>query len=266
MPEEDGKGAPELTGRPPRAGRSPELKPKKMSTLLAQRIAAEITDRDLPPGTVLPSERDMLLEHGVGRSSLREALRVLELQGVLAIKPGPGGGPMVVEPDYRHLAGALALLLQFARTPFRSIVEARQVLEPPLAALAAERIDAARLAELGEAHASMGARLGDLGHFLAENRRFHDLIAWASGNALFGYLVTSLHWITDGTVLGIEYTERDQRTVHRAHDRIYRAIRAGDAAAAQQAMAHHIADFAIFLEKLYPGVLDRRIRWEQITG
>lgn len=249
-----------------RTARARDLKPKKMATLLAQRIVGEITDRQLPPGTLLPSERDMLVQHGIGRGSLREALRLLELQGVLTIKPGPGGGPMVVEPDYRPLASTLALLLQLARTPFRSIVDARQVLEPPLCAKAARHIDPGHLEALGHSVEAMSAHAGDLNFFLDENRRFHDLIAWASGNQLFGYLVTSLHWITDGSVLGIEYDTRRQLQVCQAHDRIYQAIKLGDPEAAYEAMESHISDFAGFLEKHYPAVMDRLIRWEHITG
>src|ERR1700761_327644 len=88
------------------------FRPQKTAILLAQRIVGEITDQNLAPGTLLLPEREMLQRYGVARGTLREALRFLEIQGVLTIKPGPSGGPTVNTPDPRSLASAIALLLQ----------------------------------------------------------------------------------------------------------------------------------------------------------
>ncbi|MEE2058136.1 FadR/GntR family transcriptional regulator [Rhodococcus artemisiae] len=74
----------------------------------------------------LATEPRMCASHGVGRSTLREALRILELLGVVAIRPGRGGGPMVAAPDSRHLASTMALLMQCSDTAFRSVVELRK--------------------------------------------------------------------------------------------------------------------------------------------
>ena len=71
------------------------FRPQKTAILLAQRIVGEITDQNLAPGTLLLPEREMLQRYGVARGTLREALRFLEIQGVLTIKPGPSGGPTV---------------------------------------------------------------------------------------------------------------------------------------------------------------------------
>ena len=247
-----------------RGARSP--KPQKTAVLLAQRIVRDILDNDLDAGTTLPPERQMLLDYEVGRGTLREAMRFLEIQGVVSIKPGPGGGPVVRSPDERHLAGTIALLLQMSGTPFRSIVEAREVLEPHLATKAAERIKPEVLAELAETVEVMRDNLDDNQIFLRENERFHDIIAWSSGNDLFGYLVTSLHWITDGTALGVEYPERRRRDVLKAHDTIYQAIAAGDPEAAATAMREHIGGFTRYMEAKYPELMDRPIPWEVVSS
>lgn len=248
-----------------RRGATRSSKPPKTAVLLAQRIVRDIVDNGLSDGATLRPERQMLIEYEVGRGTLREAMRFLEIQGVVSIKPGPGGGPVVRQPDERHLAGTIALLLQLSGTPFRSIVEARAVLEPGLAAGAADRIKPEDLQELGETVEIMRRDITDENAFLRENERFHDLIAWSSGNDLFGYLVTSLHWITDGTVLGVEYPERRRHDVLRAHDAIYRAIASGDAEEAARTMREHIGGFSRYMEAKYPQIMDRPISWELVA-
>jgi DNA-binding transcriptional MocR family regulator len=96
-------------------------KPPKAAVLVAQQVVDEIIDRRLEPGEMLAQERDMIAQYGVGRATLREALRLLELEGALSIRPGPGGGPMVARPTPRHLASTFALVLQLTDDDFGSI-------------------------------------------------------------------------------------------------------------------------------------------------
>lgn len=230
--------------------------------LLAQQIVGEITDAGLAPGTSLPSERVMLENYGVARGTLREALRFLETQGVLTIRPGPRGGPSVAAPDHRTLARTIALLLQFAHAEFRAIVEVRQLLEPPIAALAAARGTLEQFRQIELSLEEMSGRVSDERGFLDENSRFHGLIAEASGNDLFGFLIASLGWITDGTALGVRYPGKQRRAVHRAHLDVYEAIVSRNADGAHAAMQRHLEEFATHLQRRYPHVLAQRLRWE----
>lgn len=236
--------------------------PPKRATVIAQRIVREIRDRKLPPGSHLPPERDMLETYNVGRNTLREALRVLELQGVLTIRPGPGGGPVITSPDSRHLASTLALLMQFADTPFRAVIETRQLLEPITARLCAERGDHELLRQLRESVDRMGDSLDDRDAFLDENRSFHDLVAWGSENPLFGYCINSLHWITDGTVLGVDYPRRFRKIVWQAHDLVCKGIESGDGAIAEAAMRKHMDDTLAYFERHYQRQMDEVLSWE----
>jgi DNA-binding FadR family transcriptional regulator len=238
-------------------------RPKKTALLVAQRIVSEIVDNGLEAGFGLPPEKDMLVKYGVARGSLREALRFLEMEGVLTIKPGPGGGPTVSEPDHRALASTIALLLQFAGAEFRTIVEARRVLEPAMAEMAAERAGDEDLAAMRASLDAMAADLKDEQLFLRENERFHELIAAASGNQLFAYLIQSLSWITDGGALGVQYSARHRAAVHEAHLEIFDAIAAGDPGRARAAMERHIDEFADHLERRYPKVMNQPLRWEE---
>ena len=239
-------------------------RPRKTATLLAQRIVAEIADRDLPVGTPLPPERDMLEQYGVARGTLREALRFLEIQGVITIKTGPGGGPMVARPESRHLASTIAMMLQLTHTSFRSVLEARAVLEPALARRAAERITDEGLKTLHDSLDAMRKHIDDVDYFLAENERFHALVAQAAGNQVFAMLITSLNWISDGTPLGVEYPIESREAVCKEHARIYQAIARRDSDRAAAAMAVHIGDFATYLERKFPRVVDAPLRWDQV--
>jgi GntR family transcriptional regulator, transcriptional repressor for pyruvate dehydrogenase complex len=232
--------------------------------LVAHRIVSDIVRAGLPPGSALQSEREMLLHYEVGRGTLREAVRFLELQGVLNIKIGPGGGPVVTTPDARHLANALSLQLQFAGTPFRAVVEARLLLEPVIAAHGAGRPNVQAIEELGQCVDRMVDRLDDPDTFLKENARFHDLVALASGNLLLWYILSSLHWIIDGSVLGVDYPEKQRRAVVTAHRGIYEAIRDGHAERAESSMRAHMEEYVTYLERRYPRVMNQVVPWEPI--
>jgi GntR family transcriptional regulator, transcriptional repressor for pyruvate dehydrogenase complex len=252
------------TTEPSRVAGRGAPKPKKTAMLLAQRIVSEIADRGLTPGTPLLAERNMLDDYGVARGTLREALRFLEIQGVITIKTGPGGGPVVAEPGSRHLASIIAMMLQLENTPFRSVLEARVTLEPPMAAQAALRISEADLERLHASVRRMRDQLEDLDFFLHENEVFHKILATASGNKVFALIISSLNWIIDGTPLGVDYPAAVRRSVHAEHQRIFRAVADHDPDRAAAAMAVHIGDFATYLERFYPHILETPLRWDQV--
>lgn len=233
----------------------------KTAMLVAQRIVADINERGNLIGDRLPPERVMLEKYDVGRGTLRESLRFLELQGIITLKPGPGGGPVVVQPDSASLATSLTLLLQFSNAPFRTIAEARLGLEPMMSQLAAERMSEESLLSLKDSVDNMHANLGNQSVFLEENKRFHDVIAHGSGNAMFGYLVDALLGILDGSAIGIDYPEMRRAAVHKAHLSIYETIEARDPVAAAAAMHDHIEQYVRYAEKKFPEVLDAPIVW-----
>lgn len=240
---------------------STPMRPQKTAMLLAQRIVGDINRRGNTVGDRLPPERLMLEAYEVGRGTLRESLRFLELQGVISLKPGPGGGPVVQQPDASSLATSLTLLLQFANAPFRTIAEARGGLEPMMAQLAAERMTDQQLSDLKASVDNMQEHLGDQSVFLEENKRFHDVIAHGSGNAMFGYLVDALLGILDGSAIGIDYPEVRRAAVHKAHLSIYEALAARDPSGSAAAMADHVHQYLKYAEKKFPDVLAAPIVW-----
>jgi DNA-binding FadR family transcriptional regulator len=239
-------------------------RPKKTALILAQRIVRDIHRLKLEPGDRLPPERLMMEQYDAGRGTLRESLRYLELQGVLSFKPGPGGGPVVEKPGAESLAASLALLLQFDNAPYRVIAEARAAFEPLMAALAAQRITPERLVKLEQSVSDMEEGIDDLESYLDSNERFHDTIAWASGNSLFGFLIDVMVGSMDisGAAQGIQYSVRRRHAVLRAHTGILEAIRSGDAEGAETSMRTHIDEYIKHAERKYPEAMERLITWQ----
>jgi GntR family transcriptional repressor for pyruvate dehydrogenase complex len=237
------------------------LRPQKTALIVAQRIVADIHSRKAAAGDRLPPEKAMLEDYGVGRGTLRESLRFLELQGLISLKPGPGGGPIIEQPDGQGLATALTLLLQFENAPYRSIIEAREGLEPMAARLAADRLSVVQLDELAVNLENMRATLDDQVKFAQYNEEFHDIIAHGSANGIFSHLIDALNGILDGSSMGITYSKRNRQAVHAAHTRVYEALRAREPQRAEGAMREHIEEYSRYAEVKFPDVLDSPIAW-----
>jgi DNA-binding FadR family transcriptional regulator len=239
------------------------IRPQKMALIVAQRIVRDIEREGLGPGEKLPPERIMMETYEAGRGTLRESLRFLELQGVLSFKPGPGGGPVIEKPTADNLATTLTLLLQSDNARYRVIAEAREAFEPVMAQLAASRITPEGLEELERSVVDMADGLDDLEVYLDTNRRFHNVVAWASGNALFGHLVEVMVGNMDisGATQGIEYPTKRRQAVLRAHQDILEAIREADPERAEKSMRAHMDEYLTYATRKYPEALDKPIRW-----
>jgi GntR family transcriptional repressor for pyruvate dehydrogenase complex len=239
------------------------IRPQKMALIVAQRIVRDIQREGLVPGEKLPPERMMMETYEAGRGTLRESLRFLELQGVLSFKPGPGGGPVIEKPTAENLATTLTLLLQFDDARYQVIAEAREALEPVMAQLAASRITPEDLVRLEQTVTDMADGIEDVEAYLDANRRFHSVIAWASGNALFGHLVEVMGGPMDisGAAQGIEYPVKRRQAVLRAHQEIFEAIRNSDPEQAEKNMRAHIDEYLVHASRKFPDALAKPIRW-----
>jgi DNA-binding FadR family transcriptional regulator len=238
-------------------------RPPKAAMLVAQRIVRDAMRDNLKAGDLLLPERTMLEKYQTGRGTLREALRLLEFQGVIALKPGPRGGPVLQNPDASHLASTVVLLMQLKQAPFRTIVEVRNAMEPMISSLAAQRMTEEHLTDLKGTIEQMREEMSDQHSFLDANKRFHDIIAWSSGNTLFGYIIDSLLGIMDGTVLGVDYPTHRRSAILKAHEEIYLALESRDPVASEARMREHIEAYERYAERKYPQVLKETIPWDQ---
>src|SRR3954463_9353436 len=162
---------------------------------IAARVIALITERHLNPGDRLPPERELAQAMGVSRSSLREALRALSLLGVTEMRQGDGTYLTALDPD--ALMRPFGLVLALNDGQLQELFEARRVIEPGLAALAAERIDEPALdalapggvgapppAALRACVSEAAGAVHDEEAFLRIDLELHGLIARAASNSI----------------------------------------------------------------------------------
>jgi DNA-binding FadR family transcriptional regulator len=246
----------------------------KASAVVAQQLVKHIVDASLPDGARLPNERELAEIFGVGRASLREGLRLLETRGVLTIRPGAGGGPVVRRPEPEDLSEALTLILQLKGSPLGDMLEARRAIEPTIARLAAAHITDAELDELQESHATMAelVRAREPEALLAENARFHAAIARIARNAALEAFLGSLTSIIGGAML-VDLAPRAQtagfvmraQSIVDAHQQIMDAMFARDPGRAEAAMQKHLDDTAQYWGSKYRALLNAAVEWAPVS-
>ncbi|GAB7007512.1 FadR/GntR family transcriptional regulator [Nocardioides sp. AN3] len=236
----------------------------KQAEIVARDLTNQIVVEDLPEGTKLANEREMLETYQVGRSTLREALRLLESRGVLTIRSGRDGGPIVRRPRASDLGEALTLLMQFERVPFSEVFTARQALEPRVTRLAAEGIDDETLAALHDSNDKMAAHLDDRHLFREENRRFHELVASAAQSPVLEMFCAALESVAGGMAFGqvaAEFTHEQRATVLEAHRNILKALVERDPDAAEEAMRVHLEEGMANWKAAYHDLSAQPVQW-----
>jgi GntR family transcriptional repressor for pyruvate dehydrogenase complex len=206
----------------------------------AEQIKSLIRSGQLRPGDKLPSERELVNQLAVSRASVREALRMLENMGLLTVKPG--NGTYVREVPIDVLVDPLASWLLGRKEALLHLLEARDIIEPQIAALAARRATPQAIQTMEETLAEV-ARQSQAGNTEAMAQAimtFHRCITEAANNSI---LLRILNTIADLLSESMQETLRIPGRPNKSlanHRRILAAIRAGDAAAASKAMRQHL--------------------------
>jgi GntR family transcriptional repressor for pyruvate dehydrogenase complex len=234
---------------------------EKVPELVARRILRDIVDRGLSTGDHLPQEASMISQFGVGRASLREALRILETHGLIRMRTGAGGGPVVTDVSSTEFGRMTSLYLFRAGGTYEELIEARLVIEPMMVRLAAERLTdetAQRLRDVveeGEALADAPATI-----WYAISERFHAVIAGMTGNHVLDLFSAALVSI-ERRHLGPVYQPGDRAAALKVHRRIAEAILAQNASQAEQLARRHILEVERTLRDKYQVLLEERIHW-----
>jgi len=211
---------------------------RKVYELLAQRLLARISERRLRPGDPLPTERELTRLYHVGRSSVREALRMLESKGL--IKP-VGTGAFVVAEYANPLNDSLNLLLTLKETSLRELFEMRKILEVEAAALAAVRRTAADLEAMRRAIEEMEAGLTSQERYIAADLRFHLTVTSATGNKVAVHMMHAIRGALQEALASIYHIPGSPQQSIAQHRGILAAIARGDAAEARRQMWQHLA-------------------------
>ena len=227
------------------------IKVPKSSDVLAERLKKEILSDAYQPGAPLPTERELVSTTGLSRGSVREALRILEAQGLVNTRAGRYGGTTVSQPTDDQLAGHINLFAKGRSVPFNALVDVRLALEPMVAFFAAQRRTEDDLAILRKiADRLDNSAQSDVGVFLEENVKWHDALAAASHSDLLSALATSVGVLMfEVSKLENFATAEVRLRVTRAHRRILEAIEAGDAERARLRVERDLQAYAVALQE-----------------
>jgi len=217
--------------------------PASLATHLTERVLALIQDESLPSGARLPSVRELSERFQVATPTMREALRLLQMAGNLDIRHGSG-------IYVRHPEPRLMLTNPYAGTlsteTIMNLLQARLLIEPPVAELAALNASERHLAELGDllndAERHLSGQDADDAVLGVANMRFHRGIADGAGNNILADVVFTLTEVHIKEQMAVLDLYNNRRRDHEQHKLIFDALAGRDAAGARRLMGDHIAD------------------------
>ena len=228
----------------------------KTSEVVAFAVVRDIVEHGLQYGDRLPLEAEMVEQSGVSRESVREALRLLEAQGIVSIRRGPGGGPVVGKASSINLARTMTLYFQLAGATYEELLDAWRLLEPLAAELAAHNVDRGRVLDELTAHT---VRFDDGGHvdvYQQHSNTLHRSVIELSANRVLSLVVGAIGDIIRTHVISRIDPFELRELIDGDHAVIARAVLAGDGSAASAAMRRaHRAPRAVL-----PFQLGRRSR------
>lgn len=228
----------------------------KTSEAVARDVVHDIVTRGMTTGDRLPPEAAMLAEYGVSRESLREGLRLLEVQGLISIRRGPGGGPTVGRLDPANLGRTSTLYYHLAGGTYEELFSAWVLTESLLAELAARSADREAARKAMEPFVTGDDGDGDLAAFVVAHTHFHAVVAGLAGNRVLELLLQTIGQIvTHHVVVSTELRDVRQAVIE-DHVAVARAVAAGHANKARDGMGDHIERMAaLYRDQIGPNDL-----------
>ena len=213
----------------------------KAADVLAEELRGRIRSGEWPEGLALLTERALSIQTGLSRTSVREALRMLELDGLIEIRPGRGGGARVRRPAGAGLTRQLELFIWGRNITMEHLHDVREALEALGAHGAALRRTEADLTDLVARTEAVEAAVKDIVRYLEANLAWHMAVVRASHNELLisfmDVLSNAIHRTTESEVFDTPAVRESTLRIHRS---ILTAIAAKDPEAARRRMARHV--------------------------
>ena len=218
----------------------------KAADMLAAILREKILGGALDEGMPLPNERELGNQAGLSRASVREALRILEGEGLIATRIGRNGGSAVVRPSSATIERSVGIFIRGQRIRLEAVLEARSAIEPPSARFAALHRTDADLEEIVKSHAKLeqASAAGDISAYVRANLDWHVQVVRASHNEL---LIAFISAVSQSVYVATDlegFNSVDVRnSVIQAHRRVMDAIVAGDGDAAARRMDRHVSAY-----------------------
>lgn len=218
------------------------VKSARLYEQIVEQIQESITSGDLPSGARLPAERELAEQFNVSRTAVREAVKALREKGLVEIQRGRGTFVADVSDSTRDIVrDSFDLLMRVeARFARANLLEVRAMLEPPIAALAAEKASEADIAALEEAVATMDGALQDAETFIRADNEFHLILAKATQNVLIPVLIDAVVELLMEQRAQIFGVDGGPARGQFHHKQILASIKERDAVAAREAMVAHL--------------------------
>ena len=214
------------------------IKSARIYEEIIRQIKTRITEGQLKSGDQLPPERDLAEKFRVSRASVREALRALESVGLIEIRAGEG--TFIKEISVEALIEPLALVILTQREAVAELFEARKILEPPIAGMAARRASREEIQEMEHILEEQAKEIAAGKTGVLQDAAFHTAIASAAHNRAISRIVSTLmDLLVASREESLLIPGRPQRS-HDDHRRILSAIQARNEAGAGEAMLSHV--------------------------
>jgi GntR family transcriptional repressor for pyruvate dehydrogenase complex len=215
----------------------------KAADVLARILREKILTGELAEGVDLPNERELGAQAGLSRASVREALRILEGEGLIATRVGRHGGSAVVRPTSATIERSVGIFIRGQRIRLDAVLETRSAIEPPSARFAALHRTEADLEDMQKVHQRLQrvSEAGDLPGYVRANLDWHVQVVRASHNELLiAFIVAVSQSVYLETDLEGFNSVKVRNAVIQAHEKVMEAIRARDGDAAARRMGRHV--------------------------
>jgi DNA-binding FadR family transcriptional regulator len=224
---------------------------RRLAEQIADYLRSRILSGDLPDGAVLPKEVELRERFAVSKPTFREAMRILEAEGLTRVRRGNVGGVVVQRPTSRNVGYTLGLVLASEKASVGEVGEALRVLEPACAAMCAQRADRMTtvVPVLRRLQAEYEASLDDVVRSVERSRAFHEALVSECGNPPLIVMAGALeqlwsahekHWAQHAPAAG-EITLAARRRAGRTHQKMIDLIAAGDASRVSALARTHLA-------------------------
>jgi GntR family transcriptional regulator, transcriptional repressor for pyruvate dehydrogenase complex len=225
------------------------VKQNRIAVEIVSQLKAAILAGRFKTGERLPTERELTDQFKVSRVVVREAVRELEIKGLVKILQGPTGGAYVTDLSPDHLNNAFLDLFLYNRVSVAELIQARLLIECEVARIAAARVAAESARRLQDALDAEQDDLVSHAEFVSNRLEFHYLLAEMSGNRLLQAISSALFRLTGDVILEVNPV---RKVIHRPeeHTEILRAILTHDSDAAARAMQRHLENMGKRLTKL----------------